>query len=138
MKILLDNQQYTFKPSADIAKINNRITNCPIDKNVKYIADHVGNHGHTWCPAIFNGKSNKNNFKEIQLIALDFDGGISFEQVYQISETYMIPILFAYETFSSIDKNKFRIVFQLEKSIVDIITFDIIIDILMIQNHIYI
>ncbi len=131
MKILLDNQQYTSKPSADIAKINNRITNCPIHKNIKYIAEHVGNHGHTWCPAIFNGKRNKNNFKEIQLIALDFDGGISFKQVHQISETYMIPILFAYETFSSIDKNKFRIVFQLEKPIIDMLTFDIIIDILM-------
>ena len=133
MNILLDKTGYTQKPSGkEIGKISTRIVNNIYEsKNIREIADLIGNHGHTWCPAIFNGKRNKNNFKEIQLIALDFDGGISFEEVCQISETYMIPILFAYETFSSVNKNKFRIVFQLENPIVDMLTFDIIIDMLM-------
>lgn len=131
MRILLDKQPYKSKPINDIPKISSRISDCIIDEDAAYIAELIGNCGHTWCPAIFNGSRKKDNLKEIQLTALDFDGGISFEEVFEISEKYMIPILFAYETFGSIDKNKFRVVFQFEKPITDIKEFDIIIDMIM-------
>lgn len=133
MKILLDKTQYTKKPSGkDIGMISTRITNNIYStKNIRKIADLIGNKGHTWCPATFNGRRAKDTFKEIQLIALDFDGGITFEEVTAKSEKYMIPILFAYETFSSVNKSKFRVVFMLEKVIYDKNIFDRIINILM-------
>lgn len=133
MKILLDTIQYTKKPSGkDIGMISRRITNNIYStKNIYKIADLIGNRGHTWCPAIFNEKRSKDTFKEIQLVALDFDGGISFDEVKTKSEKYMIPILFAYETFSSINKSKFRIVFMLENVIYDKNIFDKVINMLM-------
>ena len=83
MKILLDTIQYTKKPSGkDIGMISRRITNNIYStKNIYKIADLIGNRGHTWCPAIFNEKRSKDTFREIQLVALDFDGGISFDEV---------------------------------------------------------
>ena len=115
MKILLDTIQYTKKPSGqDIGMISRRITNTIYStKNIYKIADLIGNKGHTWCPAIFNEKRSKDTFKEIQLVALDFDGGISFDEVKTKAEKYMIPILFAYETFSIINKSKLRVVFMI-------------------------
>ena len=100
MKILLDTIQYTKKPSGkDIGMISRRITNNIYStKNVYKIADLIGNKGHTWCPAIFNEKRSKDTFKEIQLVALDFDGGISFDEVkIHDTDTFCIRNIFKYQ-----------------------------------------
>ena len=97
MYITLDNKYYISKPSKEeIGKINNRLSEHYYVTDIRKTAELIGNKGCTWCPAIFNGKRKKENFIEIQLIALDFDGGIGFDEIKGISEKYMIPILFAY------------------------------------------
>jgi hypothetical protein len=75
--------------------------------------------GHTFCPATFKSSDDdfektrrrKENFSQLQLLALDFDKGISFDAVKDRAENYDLPVLFAYETFSSRDHDKFRVVF---------------------------
>ena len=102
----LDKQGYSRKPEKkEIAKISKRIADCTCEvHDLKEFANLVANKGYTWCPTVFNGNRNIDNFVSIQLIALDFDGGVTFDEVKQKSEKYMIPILFAYETFSSIKR----------------------------------
>lgn len=133
MYITLDIKGYNKKPHADeIKKISRRISKNVCEVNdLRTFAEHVSERGHTWCPAVFNGPRKTANFKSTQLIALDFDGGISFDTVTERCKKYMLPILFAYETFSSIDTDKFRVVFMLDKVITDINIFNIVIDIFM-------
>lgn len=130
-KILLDTVSYTKKPDNEIAVISSRITGSVIYTDLDYIADKVGNQGHTWCPATFCDKRRISDFEQVQLIALDFDEGVSFEEVQKISGKYMIPIVFAYETFSSVNCNRFRVVFKYEHVITDINEFNIIMNIMM-------
>ena len=131
MKILLDKVSYKCKPSAEAGAINKRISQCIYEiTDMKHTAEQIGTHGHSWCPAVFYNSRRENDFKEAQLLTLDFDGGKSFDEVIQISKEYMLPVLFAYETFSSINSDKFRIVFKYEKIITDVISFDIIMDML--------
>ena len=129
MQLLLDKIKYTSKPPKDdITKISTRIVNCITEVHNLYdIAVEIGEKGRTWCPAIFNGSRSNKNFKEIQFIALDFDDGSDFNSVMDTAKEYMLPIIFAYETFSSVSCNRFRIVFKLETAITDINVFNIII-----------
>ena len=133
MQLLLDKIKYTSKPQKDdITKISTRIVNCITEVHNLYdIAVEIGEKGRTWCPAIFNGSRSNKNFKEIQFIALDFDDGSDFNSIMDTAKEYMLPIIFAYETFSSVSCNRFRIVFKLETAITDINVFNIIIAMLM-------
>jgi hypothetical protein len=117
IEISLDSVQYKIKPKDyEIAIISKRIaSNKQALRNpndVKDFAEQVGQQGYTFCPATFNnGVRNLDNFEQLQLLALDFDGGISWREVKERTDEYDLPILFAYETLSSVDKNKFRVVF---------------------------
>jgi hypothetical protein len=114
--------KFTSKPikpeAAEISsKIANKIETINGD-NIKRFVKLVGEDGCTFCPATFkNGKRNKENFEQQQLFALDFDDGISFDEFKNRTEEFDLPFLFAYETFSSIDQNKFRAVFMNDLSI---------------------
>ena len=90
IKIHIDNQSYIHKPQKqEIAKISKRITSCVYaTDNFKELADRISNKGHTWCPAVFDGTRNINNFVSTQLISLDFDDGITFNEVKIKSEKY--------------------------------------------------
>ena len=129
----IDNQGYSKKPEGmEIAKISKRITNNIYETdNLKAVADLISNKGCSWCPAIFSGARTIDTFVSTQLIALDFDEGVTFDEVKQKAEKYMLPIAFAYETFSSINMSKFRVVFRLDKTITDISEFNFIMSVFM-------
>lgn len=126
IKVSFDNQGYQSKPSdKEAAMINKRI-----GRNIKVLSSassirsfmlEVGQHGHTFSPATFsNGEKKNEYFAQMQLLVLDFDGTISYESVCERAEQYELPILSAYDTFSSDDHNRFRIIFLNDVSITNI------------------
>lgn len=123
----LDDKGYSRKLKADneedekeIKNLNNRIPYKYKTVDVSELADKVGNQGYSFCAATFcrvNEDSyhiyrRKSNFHQQQIFALDFDGGISFEEVMRRAFKYKIPPIFAYKTFScdDVELNKFRVV----------------------------
>ncbi len=129
IKLSLDREPFWQKPEKDaILKINNRIGGAakelePTSKEIRAFAERVGIDGQTFCPASFKeGRRKQENFEQQQFFALDFDNKeagkrISFEDVQKRAEHYELPILFAYDTFSSTEHNKFRVVFLNDASI---------------------
>lgn len=121
IKITCDDQKFQSKPSGDeIRHINNRIARFVKvlgPKDVKKTAFNIGQEGCTFSPATFrNEKRNKENFEQQQLIALDFDNKdsdkkVSFKEIKERAEHYELPVFFAYDTLSSRNHDKFRVVF---------------------------
>lgn len=118
-QVSFDKKRHSEKPTGnEIGKINNRL----YAKNISYdeLAYEVGECGCTFSPAIYNGKRRKENFIGQQLIALDFDNGVTFAEIKERAEHYRLPILFAYKTFSyTTEHEKFRVVFALSDMICD-------------------
>lgn len=129
IKLSLDNRKLLKKPTSILtAKISQSIGKSPklLHRNeIKDFALDVSRNGCTFSPATFkNGRRCKANFEQQQLFVLDFDNKdpnecISFEKVCERAEQYELPILFVYETLSSIDQNKFRVIFLNDVSITD-------------------
>lgn len=122
IKISLDHMRYNSKPDKwEADQIYKRIGGKIKQLSFRYIKgyiDNIGQNGQTFCPAIFkDGKIGKENFDQIQLFVLDFNNDkankiISWKQVKERCINYNLPILFAYNTFSSTkDNEKFRIGF---------------------------
>ncbi len=128
-KITINTKKYIHKPEKDeIREINNNLTETELP--YKELAVLVGEQGCTFAPAVFNGRRKQDNFREQQLIALDFDNGISFNNIKKKAERYGLEILFAYKTFSWTPENeKFRIVFALSMVMSDIFTAKVMIEI---------
>ena len=106
-KVSFDIFRYSSKPKGyDVSLIKERIANNVrhTDKsNIKSFVQLVGSNGCTFCPATFkHGTVGIDYFEQMQILALDFDKGISFEAVKDRADQYNLPILFAYDTFSSI------------------------------------
>lgn len=114
--------RFKSKPSGnEIGKISNQLYTRRMD--YKELAQEVGECGCTFSPAVYNGKRKKENYIGQQLIALDFDSGISFSEIKNKADKYRLPILFAYKTFSYSDiHEKFRVVFALTDMITDSFT----------------
>ena len=132
INVKIDNKGYNEKPS-DFGLISNRLTSCEA-KNIEWsdFCNLVGNRGYAFLTSDFHsGKRNKENFKSQQIFALDFDGTASFDKVSQIAERYGISIALAYETYSSVNCDRFRIVFISDCPISDIRVSEIIIDALI-------
>lgn len=122
IKVCLDSARCYSKPEGDmIIKISDRIgrqTKLLDSENIKGFVGDVGLDGHTFCPATFNNvKRKKEHFEQMQLFVLDFDNDapdkqITFDGVKERADAYNLPISFAYESFSSKNKDRFRVVFQ--------------------------
>ena len=127
LKVSIDHYKYKIKPTGrEIGQISNRICKCDrvvVLKEIKdfeLFANLVGEKGCTFCPATFRNESrSQDNFEQMQILALDFDGGISLQQVIERAKKYYLPIFIAYETFTSVGQNKFRILFMNDISITD-------------------
>ncbi|MDE6221120.1 MAG: hypothetical protein K2G51_11960, partial [Lachnospiraceae bacterium] len=129
IRISYDQQSFHAKPSCDeIRWINNRIARSAkkLDRDgLQRAITRIGRDGCTFSPATFkNGKRSKDNFEQQQLFALDFDNKdpkkkLAFEEVKERASQYELPILFAYDTMSSMDHDKFRVVFLNDVSITD-------------------
>lgn len=123
--VSIDSKGYRTKPTnSDCSRISIRIgkasttLNCP--NSVNSFVRNIGQHGYTFSPATFiNGRRKAENFEQMQLLVLDFDGTISYEAVCNRARQYDLPILFAYDTFSSKNYDRFRIVFLNDISISD-------------------
>jgi hypothetical protein len=65
-----------------------------------------------FCPATFKGDhKSQDELEAIQFFALDFDGGIDIDTAKDRTEYYKLPIAIYYETSSSVNWSKFRLVF---------------------------
>ena len=65
-----------------------------------------------FCPAVFKGDhKSQDEMEAIQFFALDFDGGIDIDTAKDRAEYYKLPIAIYYETLSSVNRSKFRLVF---------------------------
>lgn len=115
VKVSLDMTEYKQKPKGkEIANISNNIFKQEKDISLKDLADYVGERGCTFCPAVFGNSRTASEVKQIQLLALDFDNkdnSVSFDEASDRSDRLGLPIAFAYETFSSHNCSKFRIVY---------------------------
>lgn len=100
IKICLDTTGYNNKPtSEEVAKISKRVEKNEIENTLEDLAYQIGAVGYSWTPATFHNQRRKNeNFKGQQLFALDFDGGVSLNNIIERAEKYRIPIAFIYET----------------------------------------
>lgn len=125
-QVSFDKKRHSEKPTGnEIGKINNQLYTQSIAHDK--LAYEVGECGCTFSPAIYNGKRRKENFIGQQLIALDFDNGVTFAEIKERAEHYRLPILFAYKTFSyTTEHEKFRVVFALSDMICDEFTAETI------------
>lgn len=123
MKLCLDTVGYALKPDkGEIKSISLRIAgNIAETDNMEALAKQlVLPNGRTWVPSVFsNGKRSNGTWVSQQLYGLDFDDGITVEQVLERCKEYGIMPAFIYSTFSSIDNNKFRVVFVNDQEITD-------------------
>lgn len=130
----LDNKSYKQKPQGYlIAEISNQIASQPVTMDVKQAAELIGNQGHTFCSAVFSeGNRKAEYFQEQQIFALDFDNGVSYDEIIDRCNQYHLEFAFSYHTFSSkLDHPKFRIVFVHVCPIKDKRAAEIIIKLLM-------
>ena len=73
-----------------------------------------------WCPAVFtNNRKKQDNLESIQLFALDFDGDLTFDEAQRRAEKYHLPIALYYETMTSHNFSKFRLVFACIQKVQD-------------------
>ena len=131
-ELLIDNQSFTKKPSPpQIPSINNRIANQKVNVTQKEFATLVGENGQTTVLATMDGKRNKNNMGQQQVVALDFDNTeiidgkkvkTTGKEYTTVAEIFQDPWVQAnasliYSTFShSKDWHRFRLVFFLDKA----------------------
>lgn len=117
IKVSLDSESFRTKPTdSEVGKMSLRIgKNVKVLNSIKSIQSFVlkvGQQGHSFSPATFsNGLRRVDNFEQMQLLVLDFDGKISFESVCERAKEHELPMLAAYDTFSSTNHNRFRIIF---------------------------
>lgn len=125
VKVSLDKERYDSKPTGnEAAKINYRIGNsvevlkCPT--SVYEFVQKVGQCGYTFSPATFsNGTKKIDDFEQMQMLVLDFDGGVSYKEIRDRAKQYELPLLAVYDTFSSKEHDKFRAIFLNDVSITD-------------------
>ena len=121
IQFCLDDQKFSMKPEGGIVgAISNRIAENVITvtpDDLPTIWKAVGEDGQTiCCPTFYDSKRSNKTFKQQQLFALDFDNSdpnnqITFSQAMERADSFYLPVLFAYETFSSQNQSRFRLFF---------------------------
>lgn len=134
VQVGVDEVSYKIKPDDKykiVACKERAISNWLEEVDIKELADCIGNQGHAFVPAHLVGGMKAENCKGMQLFGLDFDDGISFNEIQRRCEQLQLPIAFAYHTFnSSPELEKFRVVFASEIFIEDIFVVGAIINML--------
>ena len=124
IKICLDKQNFDKKPSKeDVKYISNRIGKMEAEISVEEFAKLVVQpFGRSYCGALFHeNKRSNSTWKSQQVFSLDIDNGLTIkEALRRCEELNLLPALI-YTTFSStLEHEKFRIVYVLEEEIIDI------------------
>lgn len=130
-ELLIDRQGFNQKPSPQqIPSINNRITEQLMTVTQEEFAKLVGENGQTTVLATMDGKRNKNNMIQQQVVALDFDNtkivdgkkvkttGDEYTSVAEIFQDDWVQAnaSLIYSTFShEKDWHRFRLVFFLDQ-----------------------
>jgi hypothetical protein len=137
VRVSWDDYRYQSKPAyfndiSDRIGGKDRILN---SDNIKLFVKLIAEQGTSFCCATYkkppkissisdetfkHGLRRENNFEQMQMFALDFDKGITYDEVKERTEKYDLPMLFAYETFSSKNRDRFRTVFLNDASIDDV------------------
>lgn len=129
--ISLDNQGYKDKPKNNIALLKTRISKRWQEIELEKLADLVGNKGYAVIPGYMVTGFKAIDCAAMQVFMLDFDSGVSFDEINMKCEKMQLPIAFAYHTYSSTEKaEKFRIAFVFEYLIKERFIIEIIIEML--------
>ncbi|MEH7524763.1 hypothetical protein V7149_16020 [Bacillus sp. JJ1503] len=133
MRIMLDTIEFSYKPQGfEIGAINNRIINFPVEIDVGELADEVVK-GKTFAPASFKTvdgllRRSKKNWESQQVIALDFDEGLTLEEAIR-DGFFQNHAVFLYTTFNHSEQHhKFRVVFVLDEPVTNYKDFETIIN----------
>ncbi|WHY79024.1 hypothetical protein QNH20_07805 [Neobacillus sp. WH10] len=134
MKVILDTVEYSSKPNGrEIGLINNRIIRCnSVEIDAAKLAEEVTK-GITFIPATFKSiggsiKRSKVNWESQQVIALDFDEGLTLDGAIN-NVFFKQHAAFLYTTFRHKESHhKFRVVFVLDKPLTHYKDFEVIID----------
>lgn len=131
VQVGIDKVMYENKPDKyEIIKIKRRAVKNWQVIEVKELATLVSN-GCAILPGHLINGLGANNCVGMQIFCLDFECGITFRKIKDRSDTYNIPILFAYRTYSSSEeRERFRVVFVHNTLIEDVFMVDIIIQML--------
>lgn len=117
--VSLDEEAYNRKPK-NIARVKYRAAEGWQEIDLRKLADLVGNQGHAIIPGHLVEGIGAKNCTAMQLFALDFDHGSSFQEIKRKCDFWGLPIAFAYHTYSSSQKEeRFRVVFAYETLIED-------------------
>ena len=81
IKISFDKTAFQCKPTnRQTAFMKKRLPKEEDYYDIKTIAERIGNHGHSFLPATFEGLASKQeNFEQCQLFAIDFDDEPDYE-----------------------------------------------------------
>lgn len=118
----IDKKSYSQKPknNYEFNEIRKRTRENWKSVNLTEAAVLIGNEGHALLPGHLVGGNSASNCVGMQIFGLDFDDGITFEEIQERCKRYQLPIAFAYHTFSSSEKQeRFRVVFVHETLIED-------------------
>ncbi|MGM0714180.1 hypothetical protein [Brevibacillus parabrevis] len=136
MKLLLDSQEFSRKPVGyEIAQINNRIVNHEVDISLADLTEEIIK-GKSFLPATLkevmgSKKRKKENWFSQEIIALDFDEGLSINDALD-NQFIRDNAAFLYTTFSHTPAHhKFRVVFALDRPLFDYKLFECIISYLL-------
>lgn len=89
----------------------------------KEVADNISN-GHSFSCGSFDGPRKTKNFKQAQLVALDFDDNEDWLEIQKKLKQYNLSVNLYYRTFSwKPDFHKFRLILLLEKNINDLTAY---------------
>lgn len=108
----LDNQGYYKKPDKMVEKVSRRVSEMWNRMEISELAELVGNNGYAVIPGHMLGGTKEENCKGMQLFMLDFNHGVTFQEIKSRCDTLGIPISFAYRTYgSSLLEERFRVAF---------------------------
>lgn len=110
--ICVDKKSYSKKPTGMATKgISERLPNHEVLLTMRDLKNKV-EWGYSWCPATFqSGKKKQADFKSQQVFALDFDGDLTLDEALTRAKKHEINVAMSYETFSSENYSRFRLVF---------------------------
>ncbi len=115
------------KDDINTSRICKDIAKHPYSLTLKELADFI-NDGYTFCPCTFNGKHKKqDDIAQMQLFVLDFDGEkgndnrcrLSYDEALQRAKNYHIPVVISYETLSSVNWGRYRLIFLYNEPVTD-------------------
>ena len=117
----------TPKSEINVSAVAKDIAKHPETVSLQELVDIISE-GYTFCPCTFTQPRKKKEFiKQMQLFVLDFDGAagthepcpLKIDDALKRAEKYNLPVVIAYETKSSVDFGRYRLVFKYNEPIYD-------------------